>query len=89
MIEVTHEWQPGQISAFTRGKCSPVARKYGVAPRAVRDVWNRKTWAYATKQLWPLERTLLQSLNLDDEATGLTQMEKVRQSCVDIAFSDN
>jgi len=29
-----------------------VAATYKITPKAVRDVWNRKTWIVATKHLW-------------------------------------
>ena len=35
-----------------------LAEKYGVNPRTIRDLWNRKTWAYATIFLWPEEHYL-------------------------------
>jgi hypothetical protein len=27
------------------GKSSMVAEMYGVSPKTIRDIWNRKTWA--------------------------------------------
>ena len=47
--------ESGNPNQWLRGKNIPVALRYGVTPRAIRDIWNRKTWAYATQQLWPLE----------------------------------
>jgi hypothetical protein len=38
-----------------RGQSGPVSKLFGVSPRAIRDIWNRRTWAYVTKQLWSLE----------------------------------
>ncbi len=38
----------------TRKSSGPVAKLSGVTARAVRDVWNRKTWPLATRHLWPL-----------------------------------
>ena len=35
-----------------------LSEKYGVNPRTIRDLWNRKTWAYATIFLWPEEHYL-------------------------------
>ncbi|EKX36362.1 hypothetical protein GUITHDRAFT_165776 [Guillardia theta CCMP2712] len=29
-----------------------IAKKYGVSSKTVRDIWNRRTWAEATKPLW-------------------------------------
>ena len=47
--------QAGYPDHWLRGKNIPVALRYGVAPRTIRDIWNRKTWAYATQWLWHLE----------------------------------
>lgn len=44
------------IDAVMRGKSGPLASKYGVSPRTIRDIWNRKTWGYATEHLWSLEQ---------------------------------
>ncbi len=40
-----------------RGLSVPVSKLFGVSSRAIRDIWNRKTWSYATKELWRLEST--------------------------------
>ena len=29
-----------------------VSRIYGVSPKAVRDIWNKRTWRHATRALW-------------------------------------
>ncbi len=39
----------------TKGMSGPVSKLFGISARAVRDVWNRNTWAYATRHLWNLE----------------------------------
>jgi hypothetical protein len=41
-----------------KGQSARVAVMYGVTPRAIRDIWNRQSWAYATKHLWCLEPQL-------------------------------
>ena len=38
-----------------RGQSGPISRLFGVSSRTVRDIWNRQTWAYATKNLWTQE----------------------------------
>ena len=43
------------IDKFLRGKSNPIAVRFGVTSRTVRDIWNRKTWAYASQHLWALE----------------------------------
>ena len=41
-----------------RGKSSPVSKLYGVSPRTVRDIWNRRTWADVTSHLHDYEAIL-------------------------------
>ena len=43
------------LATIMRGKSGPLASRYGVCPRTIRDIWNRKTWSYETEHLWPLE----------------------------------
>ena len=38
-----------------KGQSVPVAGMFGVSPKTVRDIWNRRTWAYATHHLWTQE----------------------------------
>ncbi len=47
---------PGQIAV--RGRSAPLSKLYGVSSRAIRDVWNRQTWGYATSPLWHEEDTM-------------------------------
>ncbi len=35
-----------------RGQSGPVAKCFGVSPKTVRDIWNRRTWAHTTYDLW-------------------------------------
>ena len=32
-----------------------LAMQYGVTPKAVRDIWNHRTWKHATMSLWPMD----------------------------------
>ena len=34
-----------------KGRSIDFARKYGVSSKAIRDIWNRRTWAFATLPL--------------------------------------
>ena len=34
------------------GRSSMLAKKYGVSPKAIRDIWNRRTWQNGTRHLW-------------------------------------
>ncbi len=37
------------------GQTGPISKRYGVSSRTVKYIWNRQTWAHATKHLWPDE----------------------------------
>ena len=39
-----------------RGKSVSVAERFDVSPKTVRDIWSRRTWAYATYPLWSDEQ---------------------------------
>ncbi len=49
------KFNPSLHFKSTKGRSGPISKLFGISPRAVRDVWNRKTWTYATKHLWPCE----------------------------------
>ena len=34
-----------------RGQSIPIAKTFGVSPKAIRDIWSVKTWAKATEHL--------------------------------------
>ena len=34
-----------------RGESVKIAKKYGVTPKAIRDIWNHKSWVKATNQI--------------------------------------
>ena len=58
------ERNPSSTSGFCRaslmrGKSSPLSKIYGVSPRTIRDIWNRRTWAYATIPFWSAEERKL------------------------------
>ncbi len=38
-----------------KGQSVPVAHMFGVSPKTVRDIWNRRTWAFTTAHLWTEE----------------------------------
>ena len=52
------------------GRTTLVAKKYKISPKAVRDIWNGRTWRQTTQHLWdegnPLKKvqTLLPGANL-------------------------
>ena len=35
-----------------KGKSAKISSKYGVSAKTIRDIWNRRTWTYATSFLW-------------------------------------
>ncbi|EKX37487.1 hypothetical protein GUITHDRAFT_116295 [Guillardia theta CCMP2712] len=43
---------------FGETRSTLVAQEYGVSPKAIRDIWNRRTWSYATYDLWTAEELL-------------------------------
>ena len=40
------------IDPLQGGRSAQMAKKYGVSPKAIRDIWNRRTWQSETKHLW-------------------------------------
>ena len=40
-----------------KGQSVPVAQRFGVSPKTVRDIWNRRTWAHTTVHLWQEEES--------------------------------
>ncbi len=41
-----------------KGRSVRVALIYGVTSRTIRDIWNRRSWGWATRHLWCLEPQL-------------------------------
>ncbi len=35
-----------------KGQSVPIAHVYNVSAKTIRDIWNRKTWKFATRELW-------------------------------------
>ena len=48
-----------------RGQSEPVSKLFGVSSRTVRDIWNRRTWVFATKHLWACEPKELKLMVLE------------------------
>ena len=63
-----------------RGQSGPASRLFGVSSRTVRDIWNRQTWAYATKNLWSREPAFVKyvtdCLSLNEDNKVCIQMIK-------------
>jgi hypothetical protein len=43
------------VESRIKGQSVPVAEMFGVSPKTVRDIWNRRTWAFTTAHLWTEE----------------------------------
>ena len=39
-------------SKLMRGRSVLYSRLYGVSSRTIRDIWNRRSWAFATQCMW-------------------------------------
>mmetsp|Transcript_34889 Transcript_34889/g.54535 ORF Transcript_34889/g.54535 Transcript_34889/m.54535 type:complete len:185 (+) Transcript_34889:79-633(+) len=67
-----------EFDASAGPKPTEVGRMFGVSSKVVRDIWNRKTWARATRHLWsPLE--IAASVAQETGVGGATPMAKVRK----------
>ena len=42
-------------ASFLRIQREYLSKYYGVTVRAIQDIWNRRSWAYATSHLWHQE----------------------------------
>ena len=42
------------LNSRTRGLSSRLAKKYGVSPKTIRDIWNRTSWTESTSKYWGL-----------------------------------
>ena len=49
-----------------------VGKIYGVSPRTVQNIWNRRSWGYATKQFWNCESS-------DMGSQRITPSDEVKQ----------
>lgn len=53
-----------------RTQARTLSKLYVVTPRTVRDIWRRRTWAYATCQLWSHEEENQSCLESVSEAAS-------------------
>ena len=61
-----------------------LAKEYGVTPKAVRDIWNLRTWKMVTKPFWSAsdcQTALLKSLCSTCRAQGVTSAEEACETC--------
>ena len=61
-------------SISIRGQSGPVGKLFGVSPRTVRDIWNRQTWSFVTKELWSREPAFSVRINEKAEAESSNQV---------------
>ena len=40
------------VESSTKGQSCHVAKRFGVSPKTIRDIWSKKTWAATTAHLW-------------------------------------
>ena len=43
----------------SKGRSVPVGKIFNVSAKTIRDIWNRKTWTFATRHLWVHEEIAL------------------------------
>ena len=43
-------------SRLLKGRSVPIANIYNVSAKTIRDIWNRKTWTFATVDMWFAEK---------------------------------
>lgn len=66
----------GTVSSASHCRCASrsaeVSRKFGVSPKAIRDIWNRRTWCRVTSSTFPAVNNIqgAESMNTVLEATG-------------------
>jgi hypothetical protein len=67
----------GTVGSASHCRCASrsaeVSRKFGVSPKAIRDIWNRRTWCRVTSSIYPAVDNIqgAESMNTVLEATGL------------------
>ena len=49
------KFNPVWHNQSTKGRSGIISKWLGISARAVRDIWNRKTWTFATRHLWASE----------------------------------
>lgn len=61
VVELSKIGPRTSLGDSVRGKSGPLSSIYGVSSRTIRDIWNRRTWRYATHHLWSDEELYLKS----------------------------
>jgi hypothetical protein len=72
------------------GKTSAVAKKYNVSPKAVRDIWNRRTWTMETQHLWSdFDKPMVRGSKLNDGRFGNPQSRSSSSDSTSNTTSDS
>ena len=45
-------FKESRLEPLQGGRSVQTAKKYGISPKAIRDIWNRRTWQNETRHLW-------------------------------------
>lgn len=75
---------PGRRSCKTASLARALGEHYGVTSKAIRDVWNRRSWAWATRAHWTpreCQEELHESLCDICRARGLLRLEDACITC--------
>jgi hypothetical protein len=40
------------VEARSKGQSAQIASRFGVSPKTIRDIWNRRTWVHTTEHMW-------------------------------------
>lgn len=69
--------------ASLRGLCIPLASRFNVHPKVVRDIWNRKTWGHVTENLWHLDpdTKFSPASSLNDGGSEAAASPRLSNSC--------
>ena len=78
---------PGQSRSFeTASLARALGKRYGVTSKAIRDIWNRRSWAWATRVHWTLrerQEELKEVLCKDCRARGVLRIEEACATCTE------
>ncbi len=58
-----------------KGRSLDISFSFGVSPKTVRDIWNRRTWQYATCHLWSTDDAFCM---LNSQTSRRIQFHQVR-----------
>lgn len=75
-----------------RGKSVGIAQKFGVSPKAIRDIWERRSWVKETRHLWAVtdmpKIRCKQSLKTRS-AVSSVPLRRCQQDCREHGMPDN